>query len=360
MPMAVLSSPVQSDLTGTSSAHERTSWRSSQASFGAQQLNAHDIFAHAGILEDLSAVEELLLSRTASRSAVISAAGEHIIRAGGKRLRAALVLMAGKLANYSLDLVIHPAASAELIHAASLIHDDLVDKASQRRGQVTVHERWSDQAALMVGDFFFALAAGEMALSPDPRIISFYSDAVQTLVEGELSPVTVVTPFEQSYKQYIYKTGSKTAALFEAACKAGITATGGSAEDIEALGRYGYDLGIAFQIMDDVLDFIGSEKTLGKPAGNDIRQGTITLPLIYAVQQGGSQRISQTVFEPNPSDADVEATLAEVIALGGIEYAISEAESYIQRALAALDRFPDTSTRQALHMIAHFMLARNS
>jgi heptaprenyl diphosphate synthase len=358
--MAVLSSPVQSDLTGHTSAHEGTSWRSSQASFGAQKLNAHDIFNHAGILDDLAAVEALLLSRAASRSPVITAASEHIIRAGGKRLRAALVLLAGKLANYSLDLVIHPAASAELIHAASLIHDDLVDKASQRRGQVTVHERWSDQAALMVGDFFFALAAGEMALSPDPRIISFYSDAVQTLVEGELSPVTVVTPFEQSYKQYIYKTGSKTAALFEAACKAGITATGGTPEEIEALGRYGYDLGIAFQIMDDVLDFVGSEKTLGKPAGNDIRQGTITLPLMYAVEKGGSEQISQTVFDPNPSEEAVQSALAEVIALGGIEFAIAEAEAYIQRALAALDRFPESPAREALHMISYFMLARNS
>lgn len=241
-------------------------------------ITARDIFERAGIAHDLGRVEELLLERTASRSPFIAAAGAHTIRAGGKRLRAALVLLVGKLGDYSIERSIHPAASAELIHAASLVHDDLVDQADQRRGVATVHSSWNNDVALLLGDYFFALAAGEMALSPDPRIITFYAQAVQTIVEGELNPVMVVEPFDLAVSQYIYKIGCKTAALFEASCKAGIAAASGSDADIEAVGRFGYDLGVAFQIVDDVLDFVGDERTLGKPAGNDLRQGTITLP----------------------------------------------------------------------------------
>src|SRR5262249_37938685 len=154
-------------------------------------------------------------------------------------------------------------------------------------------------------DYFFALAAGEMALSPDPRIIKFYAQAVQTIVEGELNPVTAVEPFDTAFSQYIYKIGCKTAALFEAACKAGITAAGGSEADITAPGLFGYNLGVAFQIMDDVLDFIGDERTLGKPAGNDLRQGTITLPLLHAVAHGGSDFLRRIVDVSALSDADI-------------------------------------------------------
>ncbi len=323
-----------------------------------QPISARDIFAQAQIEDDLLRVEQLLLERTASRSAVITAASAHIVRAGGKRLRAALVLLAGKLADYSLDKVIHPAASAELIQAASLVHDDLVDQANQRRGHVTVHARWDNDVALMVGDYFFALAAGEMALSPDPRIITFYAQAVQTIVEGELNPVMVVEPFEVAFDQYLFKTGSKTASLFEAACKAGITATGGSPEDIEALGQFGFNLGIAFQIVDDMLDFTGDEQTLGKPAGNDLRQGTITLPLIHAVANGGPTLLRDIVHTSTPSDQEVHAAVDAVISYGGVHSAAAAAEEYVQRALTHIEHFPDTQARRALQQIAFFILHR--
>jgi heptaprenyl diphosphate synthase len=333
------------------------------SSHGVQQPappGAREIFAQAQIDRDLDEVEQLLLARTASRSPVIAAASAHTVRAGGKRLRAALVLLAGKLAHYSLDRVIHPAASAELIHAASLVHDDLVDQASQRRGRVTVHTRWDNDVALMVGDYFFALAAGEMALSPDPRIITFYAHAVQTIVEGELSPVTIVEPFAAALDQYIYKTGCKTAALFEAACKAGITATGGSPADIEALGQFGYNLGIAFQIVDDVLDFVGDERTLGKPAGNDLRQGTITLPLIHAVANGGGDILHDVVSASQPDDDELRRAIDEVVRVGGVDMAIADAEHYMRQALIHLERFPASPARQALYEITRFMLARSS
>jgi heptaprenyl diphosphate synthase len=318
------------------------------------------IFERAGLVVDLSAVEQLLLERVQSRSALVSAAGTHTVRAGGKRLRAALALLAARLHEYSLPRVIHAATAAELIHAASLVHDDLVDQASRRRGHVTVHTRWDNDVALMVGDYFFALAAAEMARSPDRRIISFYAAAVQTICEGELSPVTMIEPADAALEQYLFKTGAKTAVLFEAACKAGAAAGGASDEEIALLGRYGFDLGVAFQIVDDVLDFTGDERTLGKPAGNDLRQATITLPLIYAAAASPSPRLRRVIEQAPADDAAIADVIDEVIALGGVAAAQAEAQRYIERAITALDRFGNTQTRRALIDIARFVVERSA
>jgi heptaprenyl diphosphate synthase/octaprenyl-diphosphate synthase len=271
-----------------------------------------------------------------------------------------MALLSAQLGSYQLANVIHAAASAELIHAASLVHDDLVDQAARRRGRVTVHTRWDNDVALMVGDYFFALAAAEMSLSPDPRIITFYAQAVQTIVEGELSPVTMIEPAETALGQYFYKTGAKTAALFEAACKAGMAAGGGDDAQIAALGRYGFDVGVAFQIVDDVLDFTGDAVTLGKPAGNDVRQGTITLPLIYALQATGSPRLRAIIEQSQPDDAQVEAVIAEVLAAGGTDAALAEARRYIAQAIGHLNGFPTSPTQRALSDLAQFVVDRES
>jgi heptaprenyl diphosphate synthase len=318
------------------------------------------LFERAHLTSDLHAVEQLLLKRSASRSRLITDASVHTVRSGGKRLRAALALLAARLGSYQLARVIHAAASAELIHAASLVHDDLVDQAARRRGRVTVHTQWDNDVALMVGDYFFALAAGEMALSPDPRIITYYAQAVQTIVEGELSPVMLVAPLDEALAQYYYKTGAKTAALFEAAGKAGMVAGNGSDEQITALGQFGYDLGMAFQIVDDVLDFVGDEATLGKPAGNDLRQGTITLPLILAAHQRPSS-ILQAVVEQDPPDAEtVDGAIKEVIAVGGTDMAMREAQRLIDQANQQLEIFAPSPARQALQQLSGFVVERMS
>lgn len=321
---------------------------------------AQQILEQAQVVADLAAIEELLLERTASQSTRIALAGAHIVQSGGKRLRAALTLLAARLGSYDYEQSKHAAAAVELIHAASLVHDDLVDRTQRRRGQVTVHAQWDNDVALMLGDYFFALAAAEMALCPDPRIITFYAQAVQTIVTGELHPVTMVEPLDRAMRQYLYKTGAKTAALFEAGCKAGMATGGGSDEEIAALGRYGYELGLAFQIVDDILDFTGNEQTLGKPAGNDLRQGTITLPVIYAVANSDSRRLREIVFTPNPDDEQVAAAIDEVMHYGGIQQAQADAERYVQQAIAHLERFPLSPARCALSDLAQFVVARQA
>ncbi|WP_370650082.1 polyprenyl synthetase family protein [Oscillochloris sp. ZM17-4] len=326
----------------------------------AQGSGILDLFERASLTADLRAVEDLLLERSRSRSELITAASIHTVRSGGKRLRAAMALLAAQLGSYQLSNVIHAAASAELIHAASLVHDDLVDQAARRRGRVTVHTRWDNDVALMVGDYFFALAAAEMSLSPDPRIITFYAAAVQTIVEGELSPVMQAEPAETALSQYFYKTGAKTAALFEAACKAGMAAGGGGDAQIAALGRYGFDVGIAFQIVDDVLDFTGDEDTLGKPAGNDLRQGTITLPLIYALESTGSPLLRAVIEQSAADESVIDAAIAEVLSAGGADAAMAEARRYIAQAIGNLDAFPNSLARQSLIDLTEFVVNRES
>jgi heptaprenyl diphosphate synthase/octaprenyl-diphosphate synthase len=312
----------------------------------------------AALIADLEQLDQVIIERAQSRSAVIQVAGHYILTSGGKRIRAALALLAAQLGRYDLDTVVHSAAAIELIHAASLVHDDLVDETEQRRGVRTVHTRWDGNVALMVGDYLFALASAEMALAPDPRIIGYFARGVMTICEGELSPVMSVTPVAVAIEQYLYKIGCKTAALFEAACKAGMVCGGGAVEQIDALGRFGYDLGLAFQIVDDVLDFTGDATTLGKPAGNDLREGTITLPLIYAVESGGGAQLTQVVEAHPPSEQQIAWAINEVRRLGGAERALDDARHYAERALSHLEGFPDSAAMHALGEIARFVVTR--
>ncbi|KAB8142034.1 polyprenyl synthetase family protein [Chloroflexia bacterium SDU3-3] len=319
-----------------------------------------DIFQRANLTNDLRAVEQRLMDRAGSRSALLTAAGRYTVAAGGKRLRAALVLLSARLGQYDLVRALHPAVAVEMLHGASLVHDDLVDHTDQRRGRKTVHAQWDNQVALMLGDYLFAVSASELAFEPDPRIIRFYAEAALTVVEGELHPVTQLVPLDVALEQYRRKIAAKTGALFVAACKAGIAVAGGSDAEIEAMGVFGYELGMAFQIVDDVLDFIGDEAKLGKPAGNDLREGTLTLPLIYAVAYGKQPGLQPLVHSPIPHPDDVPALVDAVIRAGGIQRAMAEAHASAERALQALDRFGPSPARTACTEILQFVLDRQA
>lgn len=329
-----------------------TFWAGAQA--GSSRRNQFQF--PAALLADLQQVDRRMLDIVRSRSVLLNVAGRHILSSGGKRLRAALTLLAAQLGTYVLDDVLHAATTVELIHVASLVHDDLVDEAERRRGVVAVHTRWDHGVALMVGDYFFALASYEMSLAPDTRIISYFSQAVMTICEGELAPVMHVTPLETALEQYYYKIGCKTAALFAATCKAGMASGGGNEEHIEALGRFGYDVGLAFQIVDDILDFVGNETTLGKPAGSDLRQGVITLPLIYAVAAGGGDRLASII--DSQDEAQIAWAVEEVHRLG-LEQTYAEARSLVERAISNLDIFPACTARQTLADIARYVVERS-
>jgi heptaprenyl diphosphate synthase len=320
---------------------------------------AKQLVLPAALAADLQAVEAQILRRTESQSALISAAGQHIVASGGKRVRAMMCLTAAQLGTYTLERTIHAATAVELIHAASLVHDDLIDDADRRRGRITVHTKWDQGVALMVGDYLFAVAAGEMALAPDARVIQIFSESVMTISASELHPVMVTTPLETALEQYYAKIGGKTAALFEAATAAGMVCGGGSPEQIKALAQYGYDIGLAFQIVDDILDFVSDEATLGKPAGNDLREGTITLPLIYAVSTGRSNGLANLLDADELSADQVAQAISQVSQLGGIDRSIAEARRVTARGLAALDIFPPSPAKDFLIEIADYVLDRH-
>ena len=319
----------------------------------------NQLVAAVDLLPELQAIDDEVLFKLQSRSALIKVAGRYLLSGGGKRIRASLALLAARMGDaYVFDRVLHAAAAVELIHAASLVHDDLIDDADQRRGRTTVHTKWNGNVALMVGDYLFAMAAGEMALAPDPRVIRIFADGVQRICEAELSPVTDVQPTGQALDQYYAKIGGKTAALFEAAARAGIICGGGDEDAVETLGSFGYEVGLAFQIVDDVLDFTADAVTLGKPAGHDLHEGTITLPLILAVEAGGSALLHEVAHTDRPGEALVAAAVAEVIRCGGTRRALHEAERLVAQAIARLDRFEGSSARTGLIDLAEFALRR--
>lgn len=355
----------------TYGAHSGTlKWKFSQASQPAPELRIRLTPEHRGrgmnqlvgavdLLPDLQAIDEEILRKLQSRSALINVAGRYLLSSGGKRVRAALTLLSARLGpGYTFESVAHAATAVELIHAASLVHDDLIDDADQRRGRTTIHTKWNGNVALMVGDYLFALAAGEMALSPDPRVIRIFADGVQRICEAELSPVTDVQPTDVALSQYYAKIGGKTAALFEAGTRAGIICGQGDEDDVEALGHFGYEIGLAFQIVDDVLDFTADASILGKPAGHDLREGTITLPLILAAQAGGSAVLHEVAHTDNPSDALVSAAVAEVRRMRGTELALDEAHRLVSTAIQRLERFLPGTARSGLIDLAEFALRR--
>lgn len=305
------------------------------------------------LLHDLAQVEQVVRARIQSHAAVMAIAGPHVLGTGEVRLRAALTLLAAQLGRYSLAAVIHAAAAVELIHTASLVHDELVDEAEQRRGATPDDAEWDHGVALMVGDYFFALSAGEMALSPDPRIITYFAHAVMTICEGELAPVMGATPLETALEQYYYKIGCKTGALFAAACKAGMASGGGSDEEIMQLGRFGYDLGLACQVMEDIRDFGEPEAVSGTPVGSSLRKGIITLPLIYAVELGGGADLAGVI--DTHDTAHLAWGITQVQRLG-IEPARAEARRLVERALTHLAGFPESLGLRTLGDITDFVL----
>lgn len=307
------------------------------------------------LLEDLQRVEEVVQARVAAQSAVAAIVGQRMLPPGGTRLRAALTLLAAQLGTYRLDDTLHAAAAVELIQIASLLHNDLVDEARRRRGIVPEAQGWQHSAALMVGDYFFALSAGEMALAPDSRVIGYFAHAVMTICEGGLAPVMQTQPLETALEQYYYKIGCKTAALFAAACKAGMAIGGGSDAEIERLGSFGYDLGLAWQVVDDLLDFGGDAASQERPPGSSLRQGVITLPLIYAVDAGGGAELAAAVDAQDA--AQVDQAIATVARLGGARTR-DAVQRLAARALERLTRLPASPARQTLEDIAHFVTRR--
>ena len=296
------------------------------------------------LVHDVDRVDVIVRERVASRAAVLEIASRSIAPAKARAL-AALTLLAARLGpRPNTEAALHAAATVELIYASSRVHDDLMDEGARRRGHAG-GEQWSGDVALMVGDYLFALAAAEMALSPDPRIISYFSHSVMAVCEGQLAPVTSVAPFDEAVAQYLYKAGSETGALFRAAGQAGTVCGDGSQEQIDRLGEVGFLLGLAWHMLDDARDVDAPDN---QPRGSRLRAGAITLPLIYAAEAEPQLPWEQMLAFGKPNEAHVDTMLAAVQRTGAVQRVRAEARQHVQHALALLDDVPDGAVKQML------------
>jgi len=315
----------------------------------------------ADIQGDLERVDQVFQERAASGVEILHHAAMHTLSARGKRLRTALTLLSGKLNNYRLDKLIPLSVAFEMLHLATLIHDDIVDGADTRHGIPTVNARWGNNIALLLGDYFFAKTAGLIADVEDFRIDRLFSETVATVCEGTILEIMSSGSLDLSLDAYYEKTRCKTACLMAACCKGGATVSGASDAQIALMHQYGLNLGMAFQIIDDVLDYVGSAQSIGKPAGNDLRQGMVTLPLIYALKaeyNGHSERIRQILQSPNASAEEINHVVAWVAASPAIEQSLADAQHYANRARATLREFRPSPNREVLEQLVDFVVNR--
>lgn len=316
----------------------------------------------APIEPDLEIVDREFQRRATSGLDILNAAAAHAMSSPGKRLRTALTLFAGRLFEYRFEKLLPLSIAFEMTHLATLVHDDIIDHAGARRGIPTVNATYGEGVAILCGDYLFAKTAGLIADVQDFRIDRLFSDTVATVCEGTIIELLSARRMDTSEERYLERINRKTACLIAACCKGGATVGGASDEQIELMSEYGLNLGIAFQIIDDVLDYTGSEATIGKPAGNDVRQGLVTLPLIYALRNeanGHTEQARRLLTAETPSEHDVAAVVRWVNATSAIQESLNLAREYAARAKALLAELPNTPERATFDDVVEFVLARS-
>lgn len=311
------------------------------------------------VQQDIKAVEALMRAQADGRHPDLGAALDLILSAGGKRVRPALTLLTGRMLGASSERLIILAAAIELLHTATLVHDDLIDGSLLRRGMPTLNSQWSPGATVLTGDFLFACAAKLASDTDSIPVMSLFSKTLTVIVNGEITQLFTsrCRANREDYYQRIY---AKTASLFETSAKA--AALIGSADEttVEALRAFGYNIGMAFQIVDDVLDFTGEQATLGKPVGSDLRQGLITLPAICYLETHPENELTRTILAGNcdKMEEQVSQLIDAIRNSSAIRLAMQEACEFVDRGLAELQSFPAGVERDSLQELATFFLNR--
>lgn len=317
----------------------------------------------AGIQDDLEKVDATFQERATSGLDILHSASMHALASPGKRLRTAITLLTGKLHTYHFDKLLPLSVAFEMTHLATLIHDDIVDEAATRRGSPTVNALWGDKIAILLGDYYFAKTAGLIADIKDHRIDRLFSDTVATVCEGTIMEMMTARNIDLTIESYYEKIQRKTACLIAACSKGGAILSEASDEAIDLLYEYGLNLGIAFQIIDDILDYTEDQSTIGKPAGNDLRQGMVTLPLIYALQDqshnGRYQQISRILNGEARDEEEILSVVTWVSEGYGVKRSLMDAYTYGSKAREALYHFPSSPDRDVLDGLIDFVISRN-
>lgn len=313
---------------------------------------------------DLAKVERQIRSVTEVDFPGLAELLKHILL-GGKAIRPALTLLSAKFYNYDLDLLLPMATSVELMHTSTLVHDDAIDNSAVRRGRPTVNSLWGEDRAVLLGDYLFAKAGEFAALTGNLRVIRLFSQTLQIISSGELKQTFDAFNLEQSRGRYFERIAGKTASLFSLSTQSGAILSQAPEESIQALKGYGTDLGIAFQVVDDLLDFIGTEGELGKPIGSDLSQGTLTLPAMLLLEQYPEDNPVKELFTNRDMPETVrQEKIKRAIDMVGSSSVEREcykvASDYCDQARQKLESLPASPSRRTLVEIADFVVGRKN
>ncbi len=314
------------------------------------------------IRDDLEAVEREFVRHIQSRVALIPEMGRYIQKSGGKRVRPAVLLMAARLGGYTGDRAVLYASVVEFIHTATLVHDDIIDGADLRRGRLAVHSRWGNDITVLLGDYLY-IKSMAMALTQDSlEIIRLLCDVTLRMIEGELYQLTKTGDVDITEDEHFEIIRRKTAFLFGGCAQIGGMLGGVTREQETALQEYGFNLGIAFQLVDDLLDYTADAVALGKPVGGDLREGKVTLPVILLLRRGGedADRLIRNVVQQRSVSADEWRDILRLLhEQRSTEMAYQRALEYATRAKMALDAFPPSQEREALLALTDYVVSRD-
>jgi geranylgeranyl pyrophosphate synthase len=313
---------------------------------------------YAPVNEDLDKVEVALKTVSRVDFPWLSELLDHSLGAGGKRIRPALTLLSGKFYDYRFEYLMHMALSIELMHTATLIHDDAIDKSDTRRGRTTIYKLWGIEPAVLLGDYLFAKAGVSVSDTQSIRCIRTFSQTLAIISRGELNQAKNAFNLHQSQEQYIQRISSKTASLFCLATESGGILSLAPENSIQALSKYGHNLGIGFQIVDDILDFIGSEEELGKPAGSDLGQGTLTLPAILLNERYPEDNPVKRLFEDHYDQENIQVAIEQVRNSSIVDECYRIARNYCDLACCQIKELPENPSRRAFADLAAFVVER--
>ena len=314
------------------------------------------------IHDDLARVEKEISLETVASVEVVTQIGQYLQESGGKRLRPSLLLLASKLIGDGGESAIHLGAVVELIHAATLVHDDVIDDARTRRGRPSANVQWGNHTSVLAGDWLY-MQAFQMALRErNFHLLDLLIGLTQMMVEGELLQLERIGRIEVSEADCMELVDRKTACLFSVCAKLGALVAGADSQTEERLGDYAWNLGMAFQLVDDLLDFTSREQVLGKPVGNDLREGKVTLPLVYALEQASPaerRRVETILRERNYDQVPFSQILAMVERYQGIARVKERAQAFTEKARGLISEFPESPYQRALYSITELVTERD-
>jgi geranylgeranyl pyrophosphate synthase len=316
-------------------------------------------FILSPIREELRQVEAQMGEALITEEEPLTAILRGLFISGGKRLRPALAILASKFRRSEAKKVVALAAAVEMLHTATLVHDDMIDRSFMRRGNPTLNAAWDDGVVVLVGDYLFARSAALAAETGNQRIISLFAQTLMHISSSELrEALKMVRP---NREDYYWRISKKTASLFAAATEGGALLSETGEEEVQALRSYGYNLGMAFQIMDDILDFIGEEEELGKPIGSDLRQGVITLPVIYFLEENPDwESVERILAGGEEREEHIHSWVTRIKGSGAIRSSQAEAQAFTEKAKEALSVLPANEYRQVMLGLADYLMVRRS